>query len=255
MPATPDHPNTISSLKKPDLILVHGFRGSPIGLAEIAKSLRAAGYSVHTPAIPPFAGTPALPDYTPESYADFLADYVKSHHLDHPIFIGHSMGSIIVAAALDRHPQVFNRRAVLLSPIAKRTALPLRIISPLSAILPRRAIDDITTLYLFVPKDKDLRQKVLAATHDCSNDRPPKKSQVFRAAQFSTRYAISDFPLKQNVLLIAGEKDRIMSQKSILTLAENLQADVKFLPNSGHLHNYEQPIETAELILDFLQDS
>lgn len=252
MPLKPNHPSVLKSAKKPSLVLVHGFRGAPIGLAKIADTLTSAGYDVHVPAIPPFAGSGDLATYTPQAYANFLANYIEQNRLDHPILIGHSMGSIIVAATLQYHKNLLNRRAILLSPIAKRTATPLRIISPLSAILPRHLIDNITTLYLFIPKDKNLRREALAITHACSNDHPPRKKQVFRAAQFSTRYSISDFHLTQDVLIVAGEKDRIMSQKNIKSLANQLQAELQILPNSGHLHNYEKPTETADAILNFL---
>lgn len=58
----------------------------------------------------------------------------------------------------------------------------------------------------------------------------------------------------QKTLIIAGEKDRLIPQKKTLALVQQLQAELRLIPNSGHLHNYEKPHETAQLILDFIKN-
>lgn len=63
---------------KEDVILIHGYRGSPAGLAEIGKVLESAGHRVFIPSIPPFANSKPLEDYTKDSYADFISAYIKS---------------------------------------------------------------------------------------------------------------------------------------------------------------------------------
>lgn len=244
--------DTALNAQKPALILVHGFRGSPIGLKEIGKYLQQNGYRVFIPSIPPFAGAKKLPEYTPQSYADYLKTFVKEHRLQKPILIGHSMGSIVVAAALESYPKLFHNKAVLMSPISKRTAVPFRMIAPLSALAPKATVDYITTKFLFTPRDKTLLKHVLEVTHDCSNDQPPLKSEIIQAAKFSTKYAIGDFNLKQNILLLAGANDRLISQDQTVALAQKSDAELIFLPSTGHLHNYEQPCETAQAILKFI---
>lgn len=118
---TPSSTEIIPPAQKPTLILVHGFRGAPAGLNEIAKDLKAAGYPVHTPAIPPFAGAPELPSYTPDSYASFIAEYIREHQLNHPVLIGHSMGSIVAAAAAHKYPELIHPKLILMAPISSRT--------------------------------------------------------------------------------------------------------------------------------------
>lgn len=245
--------NAVLNTQKPVLILVHGFRGSPIGLKEIGDSLQQSGYQVFIPPIPPFAGAKKLPEYTPESYASYLKTFVNEHRLQKPILIGHSMGSIVVAAALESYPKLFHNKAVLMSPISKRTAVPFRMIAPLSVLAPKATVDYITTKFLFTPHDKELLKHVLEVTHDCSNDQPPAKSEIMQAAKFSTKYAIGDFNLKQNILLLAGANDRLISQDQTKALAQQLNAKLIFLSNTGHLHNYEQPRETATAILEFIK--
>lgn len=238
---------------KPAIILVHGFRGSPIGLQAIGQFLKESGYHVFTPPIPPFGGAEDLAEYTPKAYADYLVRFVRKQHLQKPILIGHSMGSIVVAATLYFYPNVFHNKAVLLSPISVRTAKPFRLIAPLSALTPKGVVDYITTRFLFVPHNHSLFRETLKITHSCSNDQAPSKAKVMAAAKFSTKYAVGDFQPRKQILLLAGEKDRLIRKEQTQKLADELAADVIFLPNTGHLHNYEQPKETAQAIIDFLK--
>lgn len=245
--------------QKPPILLVHGFRGSPIGLQAIGAELEARGYQVFIPPIAPFGGSKQPTKYTPETYTEYLSHFAKDHRLQKPILVGHSMGSIIVMAAISLHPEFFNSQAILLSPISERPAAPFRLISPLSGLLPSKVVDYVTTKFLFVPHDKTLFQETLAITHACSTDHPPRKSAVFNAAKFSTKYAVSSFTPSRTakILLLAGAKDRLVPKSQTLALAKKLSAsaakvETKFLEGTGHLHNYEQPHATSAAIAEFI---
>jgi len=245
-----------NQLSKPSIILLHGFRGSPLGLEIIAQDLRDAGYQVHTPAVPPFAGAEDLPEYNAEDYAKYFAKYIINQKLEKPIIVGHSMGSIITAAIASLKPELVNEKVVLLSPISRKTSKVINAISPLSRIVPAQISDYVTTKYLFVPKqDRELFQESLQLTHRCSNDQPPNNSAMSKVTKFTTSYAVPDFDFSnKRVLIVAGEKDRLVKKKDTEKLAKNLNAKLEFLPDSGHLHNYEKPHETAALIIDFLKN-
>lgn len=248
------HPEISTPIAKPALVLVHGFRGAPVGLSAIAQELRAQGYQVFVPAIPPFAGTKALAEYTPEAYADYLATYIREQELARPILIGHSMGSVICAATAKKYPKLVNKKLILLSPIAGKTNRFFASIAPLSALLPRRLVDYITTKYLFVPNNRDLWRATLAITHACTAEQPPKRRAAIAAATCAAKYTVEDaLPTgNQAVLLLAGVKDRLVPQKRTRQLAKILNAEIVFLDGAGHLHNYEKPKETAAAILKFL---
>lgn len=235
------------------IILVHGFRGAPVGLADVESSLRELGYqNIFTPAIPPFAGAEKLPAYTPGNYADFLYNYCQKNHLDAPLLIGHSMGSIVVAATLQKYPDYFHQKSILLSPISTRTALPFRIVSPLSGLLPNRLIDYITTKFIIVTKDPDDFTRIMDITHQCGN-LPPTKKELLKATSFSTTFSVADFPSDHDFLFLAGAKDRLIPKKQTEQLAQKFSAKTHFLSNTGHIHTYEQPQATAEAIDRFLQ--
>ena len=239
-------------LQESPIILVHGLRGSPLGLREIKRDLEKVGYKVYAPAVPPFAGAKPLEAYSNETYADFLANFIKKKKLKKPILIGHSMGSIIVAVTAERYPELVGERIILMSPISTKPAKFFAALTPLSALFPARLVDYLTTRYLFVPKDRTLFRKALAITHDCSNDHPPKKRDILASAKFSAFSSITDFDFLQKTLLLAGETDRLIKKSATEQLAKKLGATAIFIPDSGHLHNYEKPHETATEIIRFL---
>lgn len=249
----PQRPTQIKSLKRPPLILIHGFRGAPIGLQSLAQHLAAAGYDVHTPAIPPFGGATLNGPYDGEHYADFIANYIRSHNLERPILIGHSMGSIITAATAQFYPELLNRKLVLLSPIPVRTSKLITLISPLAAFAPSSWVDHITTRFLFASPNKKLYRTALEITHRCGENNHPSTKDFIAATNFSTHNSVSDFKFRQKVLIVAGAHDHIVNPRQTIALAKQLQAELHFIPNAGHLHNYEAPTETAQLILDFIQ--
>lgn len=242
-----------SASNKPPLILLHGFRGSPLGLSEVADILRTDGYEVFTPAVPPFSGA-TLPSLTPEAYVSFINDFIQEHNLEKPILMGHSMGSIITAAVAHTTPSLIHEKLILLSPISTRTSRLVAPLVPLSASVPRRVTDYVTTRFLFVPHDPELFKKALAITNQCSGDQVPRAREVFRSAKFSAQYSVADFPFEKNTLFLAGESDRIVNKKNTEQLAKEIGAKLEFIPGSGHLHNYEKPQETAEAILHFLAE-
>ncbi len=256
----------------PPIILVHGFRGAPSGLSDIAHLLRAAGYTVFVPPIPPCTESTnyQIPpshnvsfnqsSYSAQYYTEYLIDFIKLNHIEHPILIGHSMGSIICAATAHQYPDLLHKKIILLSPIAGHTPKLFALISPLSAICPRRLVDYCTTRYLLISHDRHLLRSILVATNQCSLSQDPDRKNNLAAARFAAHHSVDDFlPISKDILLLAGAKDRLVSQQKTLALTHVLQqspqttAKAQFLPNTGHLHNYEQPQETVDTILRFLK--
>lgn len=239
--------------KKSEIVFLHGYRGAPIGVAEIADELRKKGYVVHTPAVPPFADAGLMTEYSPESYAEFVKNYITEHKLEKPILIGHSMGSVVAAITASRYPDLTNNKLVLLSPISKRTPRVLSVLSMAAAYLPRTLVDYVTTKVLYVGKDRAELKKILQVTHDCTGVTHAPRKDLARAGRFSADYGILELDFTKNTLLLAGAKDRLVKQKDTKKLAEKLGAELIFLDGTGHIHNYEKPRETAVEIIKFLE--
>lgn len=235
---------------KKDLILIHGFRGGPLGLKEI-KDLLSKDFNVYSPSIPPFGDSKPLVQYTPETYALFIANFIKDNNLEKPFLVGHSMGSIITAATAEKYPELIADKIVLLAPIATRTSRFFSAISPLIGVLPSRMIDYVSTNFLIVPRERNFYRSVLKTVNLCSANYVSRRD-VYRATSFSTNYSISDFDFKQKALLVAGAKDRLMPKRKTINLAKKRYFELKIIPKTGHLLNFENPTEVEKAISDFL---
>ncbi|MBQ9019900.1 alpha/beta hydrolase [Candidatus Saccharibacteria bacterium] len=234
---------------RPPLLFVHGFRGSSEGLAELTSHFQKE-YEVHVPNIPP-AGPAKLPFYTADTYAKFIADYIKSHNLDHPIIICHSLGSIIAAATAEKYPDLINDKLILIAPISKKPARIFARLVPLTAFLPTRAVDYITTRYSFVSGGRKLFKKALKITNSCAKSYN-SKTEVKKAGEFSASTSVKDYNFHKNTLIIVGEKDRLIPLAATKSYAKKIAANLKIIKNTGHILNYEVPDKVAAAIKDFL---
>ena len=236
---------------KKTLIFLHGFRGAPFGLKKIADSF-ADDFDVRIPSVPPFADSLPLVEYTPESYANFIADYIKSNDLVRPILIGHSMGSIIAAAVAEKYPDLIADKLIFLSPIPQKTNKLITNVQPLITVLPNKTIGKISTVFLYVPQhSKQLYRETLDAVISCG-EKYTTKSDVLAAANFASTHSIADFNFKKQTLIIAGEKDRLVNKRATIAVSKNHNFNLHFIKNSGHLINYEHPAEVSKLIREFL---
>ena len=245
-------PQTNNETTKPPLLFIHGFRGNHLGLTEVETYFKKQGYDCYVPDIPPALNTkkehvPKLSAYTADGYAKWVADYILEHHLDRPILIGHSMGSIICAPTAEKYPELINERIFFLSPICETPPPFICQVAPLVRFVPSKLSSYLTTKYLITPKDKHTLKRVLDITYRCA-EKFTSLSDVGRAAKFSISYSISDFDFKKQAVFIAGESDKLNSQKQVKKMAKKYQSEPIFLANSGHLVNYERPLALAKAI-------
>ena len=242
--------------KKPPLLFVHGFRGNHLGLFDIIQNFETLGYEVYCPDIPPAFNTqeevlPALKDFTVEAYATWLADYILDNKLDHPILIGHSMGSLIVAATAEKYPNLIHQKVFFLSPISEPTPKFLRSIIPLIAFVPNKLVCYIVTRYLICTLGKNQLPKILNLTYQCAKKFTSIPDEI-KAAKFSVSHSISDFNFNKDCYFIAGTEDKLNRQEQTKKTAAKYNAKVHFIKKSGHLINYEVPDQLSEIIQSYL---
>lgn len=265
-------------------MLVHGFRGNHEGLEWVVGELRKIYSSgdIFTLDIPPFGKAGGLNTYFPRDYADFMAEFIRRKGLEKPILVGHSMGSLVVAATAYYYPELVNKKVVLLAPISKKTNKFFTQLQPLATKLPNKTLGYITTRFLYVPKRWDGKETIRGVAekmrgddaglyHGANNWRKYRETleltyrggaehageeEVIKAAEFATSYEIGDFPLgeRSKVLLLAGEKDRLIPKKQTEVAARKLGYKAEFIEGAGHLLNYEKPAEVARRITRFLED-
>ncbi|MFC2385345.1 MAG: alpha/beta fold hydrolase [Candidatus Nanosyncoccus sp.] len=242
--------------QKPTLLFVHGFRGNHFGLSEIIQKFKTLGYSTYCPDIPPAFNTqdeqlPELSNFTAESYATWLADYILDNKLDHPILIGHSMGSLITAATAEKYPNLIHEKIFFLSPISEPTPKFLRPIIPLIAFIPNKLVGYIVTKYLIGTLGKHQLPKILETTYLCAKKFTSLTDEI-KAAKFSVNHSISNFDFNKDCYFIAGTEDRLNRPKQTQKVAEKYRGKTFFIKDSGHLINYEVPDQVFELIQDNL---
>ena len=239
--------------KKQNLIFIHGFRGSNIGLFDLAeKYFSPDEYNVYIPNLPP-AGHQTMPEYSARFYARFVADYIKKHHIEKPILIGHSMGSIIVAATAERYADLIGDRIVFLAPISMRPSKLFANLAPLSVLLPNKLVTYITTKYLYTGKDKQEFREILAKSYHSGKDYQ-KRIDIYKSAKFSSSYCIDDFYINKKMLFLAGSEDKMMPLKKTTEVALSFGVRPTVIEGAGHLLNFEQPKKVAAIIKRFLKD-
>ncbi len=227
------------------------------------------------PAVPPFAGSvevwarqAADNSDLDQRYAEYFREYFAKNKITQPVLIGHSMGTLVVSSILEYHPELANEKIILLSPISRQPNALISKVSVLSAYLPPKVTGWITTQFLIVPRKPKVFREILKMVNQCSLEQRPNNHYIKEATNFSTDETIVEklskmVPTKQHfqILLLAGEHDHLISQKATRQAAKQLNdlsdgamaCECDFLEKTGHLHNYEKPHETAQRIIEFLE--
>lgn len=253
------------------LLAVHGFRGDHHGLELVVDGL--ADYTVWVPDLPGFGASPAMPDaeHTVEHYADVMNQLAQ--HLDSPVLLGHSFGTVIAAYAAATQAFTY-RHLVMLNPIARpaleadsrldRAATAVtdgfyQICAALPVRLGRRLLSNKCIVWAtgaFLTKTDDPR--VLAYTHDqhqayfSAFDSPQALVQAYRS---SIQHTVDDVALllKLPVTIIGGAQDELASAEDLSGLADRIgtvNGDVEtyILQRTGHLLHYERSAAVAAMI-------
>jgi len=252
------------------IVLVHGFRGDHHGLEPFVAFL---GDKVRciVPDLPGFGLSGDFPlGASIEAYASWLISFATQvGRSPNTIILGHSFGSIVVAAALAKglNPS----KVILVNPIAVNAlhgprgfmtrlavgyyhlaaALPEKLGF---ALLKNRAIVRIMSVTMAKTKNKDLRAWI-HDQHDQYFSHFSTRQGVMEAFEASVSHDVSEYAagITQSVLLLAAENDDITEIKHQHALAASLSdARIEVVPGVGHLIHYEAPEWAACHILDFV---
>lgn len=253
------------------LVLVHGYRGDHHGLEPVVAHLD--GIRIIAPDLPGFGETPPLPGLTHsiDAYAQWLTAFASAVAPGAPL-LGHSFGSIVVAAAVAGG--LATPRVILVNPIgAPALEGPRGILTRLAvfyywagAKLPRRLGDALLRNRLIVrvmsismakTRDPALR----AFIHDQHDryfslfgDRDVLHEGFVASVSNDVRRFAESIPVP--TLLIAAEKDDITpieAERHLQTLFPD--AELVEIAGVGHLIHYETPREAASHITRFLRPS
>ena len=255
----------------PTVVMVHGFRGDHHGLEPVIAHL--AGGRIVAPDLPgfgesaPFSGR----QHSVHGYADWLTSFVAQ--LPGPgevVLLGHSFGSVVVAAALARGLRA--SKVVLVNPIGAPAlrgsrgnlsqlavlyyrlgaALPER---PGAALLRSTMVVRVLTAVLAKTRQRPLRRWILAE-HLRYFSVFADRQMVGEAFEASVGDDVSRYAaqIEMPVLLVGGDRDDITPvavQHRLLSLFPD--ATLVMVAGVGHLIHYEAPDQAARAIQEFLK--
>ena len=253
------------------VVMVHGFRGDHHGLEPIVAQL--PGYRTVLADLPGFGeSTPLAKASDIDGYSEWLVDLVAAvRGPGRTVVLGHSFGSIVVSAALERGLDADD--IVLVNPIAAPALSgPRGILTRLavfyywaSAQLPERAgfvlvkspiVTRIMSVTMAKTRSKPLRRWI-HNQHDRYFSAFSNRDVVLDAFRASISHDVSQYAGANHTrtLLIAGDRDDITPVAAQHRLQQSIAgARLVVLAGVGHLVHYERPAEVAAAITDFLDD-
>ena len=250
-------------------VIAHGYRGEHHGLEPVIAQFR--GVRFIGADMPGFGDSGELTaGHSIDSYAHWLAEFMKKTNTADAVVIGHSFGSIISSYAI-AHGLITPPKLVLINPIAAPalegpSAFLTRLTMAfyrLALKVPERvgywqlsnwAIIRGMSVKLAVTRDKELR-RFIHDQHHTYFGRFASRQSVVDSFDASVSYTVGDFAEKITMptLLVGAEKDPITAVKHLYALADRIpNSELNVIPEVGHLIHYEVPRIAAELILDFV---
>ncbi len=253
------------------VLAIHGFRGDHHGLETIAAHLQ--GVRVIVPDLPGFGVSDPLATSDIDSYVGWLTGFHRALGLgDDTVVLGHSFGSIVVAATVAAGLRT--RLLVLVNPIAAPALQGPRAVAtgvaigyyrsgavlpkPLGlALLRNPAIVRVMSVAMLKSHDRDLRRWV-HDQHDRYFSAFSDRTTVLEAFRTSVSHDVSEYAdrIDVPVLMIAAEHDDITAVPEQQALAARLaDAELVVVPGVGHLVHYETPAAAASAVLRRMADA
>ncbi|MGY4856902.1 alpha/beta fold hydrolase [Cryobacterium sp. AP23] len=257
------------------VVMVHGFRGDHHGLEAVVAQLH--GLRVIAPDLPGFGESPAFAGrgHTIDSYAAWLTEFLRLSAIPgRVVVLGHSFGSIVVAAAAAAPGGLPADDLVLVNPIAAPAlAGPRGVLTRLAvfyywlaaklperlgfALLRNRVIVRVMSITMAKTRSRQ-RRRWIHNQHDRYFSAFADRTVVLEAFTASVSHDVSEYAdaIGTRTLLIAAEKDDITpvaAQESLCTQFRDARLHV--IPGVGHLIHYEVPEAAAEQLRIFLDEA
>jgi pimeloyl-ACP methyl ester carboxylesterase/putative sterol carrier protein len=250
------------------ILLLHGLGGSKISWLPLLTALGAE----HRLLVPDFPGhgdseKPKGADFTPRYYAHVMRVLMDATGMDRAIVLGNSMGGRVALEMALRSPRRV-RALALLDPAVP--GLRWRYMVGFTRIVPtefgsmplpmRRRWMELAVRRLFADATRLPPDAVHAAADEFLRIyADPAARMAFFA---SLRHIVSERPgpffasmrrVRQPTLVLFGDQDRLVPPRLGAELASHLpDAELHFLPDVGHVPQFEATEQTLDLLLPFL---
>ncbi|MDJ1371142.1 alpha/beta fold hydrolase [Gulosibacter molinativorax] len=250
------------------VVLVHGFRGTHHGLANLVALLPEVRFIA--PDLPGFGESTPMPDeHSVNHYATWLLELLREEDPDRAASVlGHSFGSMIVARAA---ADLEGRDVILVNPIAENALEgPARMLTNLGvfyywagaalpapvgqALLASPVITRVMSEVMAVTRSRALRTWI-HAEHEEHFSEFASRDVLLEAFRASVSTDVSAFAaeLPAGTTMIAGERDLIAPLDATKRLhAKSPGSELHVIEGVGHLIHYETPIPLARLVREHL---
>ncbi len=256
------------------VVLVHGFRGDHHGLEPVVAQL--SDLRLISPDLPGFGeSTPMTEhDHDIDGYAQWLRAFVAALGLEgRVVLLGHSFGSIVVAATLAHAGGSRPDSVVLVNPIGQPAlAGPRGVLTRLAifyywlaavlperlgfALLRNRVVVRVMSEAMAKTRDRGLRSWI-HGQHDSYFSAFSDRRVVLQAFRASVANDVSEYAARipEPTLLVAAIDDDITPIAAERRLS-GLFPDARLveIPDVGHLIHYEKPVQAARAIEAFLSE-
>ena len=275
-PAEVEHGQAVQGARTETIVMIHGYRGNHHGLEALVGAL--AGFNVIVPDLPGFGSSEAFDEsHSIERYARWAGEFVMALGASGEIkpsqitFLGHSFGTIVVAAAVAAG-LTKPARLILINPVSTPALQgPRSVLTKLTAgyyllgsKLPSRAGNALLASPLIVrgmsvllakTKDKELRNWI-HLEHDENFSNFASRRVAHEGFLASISHNVGEYAGKilQPSLLIIGERDDITSTSDQHAVQGRFaNSTLKQIDDVGHLIHYEAPSLAARFIQDFVE--
>jgi len=231
---------------------LHGWGSSSDSWTLVQKILAKSGYKVIVPDLPGFGKSITPPKaWELKNYSDFVLDLVDKLEIPQLFLLGHSFGGRIAVKFTREHPEKIKALVLCSSAgIRPKPGLQTRIIYLIAKI--GNILFSKNPLARF--KDKARNSFYIFLRHkDYVKAKGVMKETIKRV---STEDLLPILPqVKTKVLLVWGQKDKMVPLKYAYLFEENLpNSKLEILPKIGHSPHLERPEKLAEIILNFLRE-
>ncbi len=261
---------TYHDTDQPTIVMVHGFTGSHEGFQYIIPKL--SNFHIIVPDLPGFGKSPLWQREEGSWSIDELArrtnEFVAELNLASPPFLlAHSMGGLVAASMLSQNPELFHKKAILMSPVASKVgvldsrkfgallgAAQYKLGAKVPKLVTSKTVSKVATQLIKTTRNRQLSRTI--RNHHITNLSFISSIDFYyqlhkdinKKGALDYAHKLQDF----EILIITGDRDNVTPLRTEKHLAHAINAKLEVVPSVGHLIHYEKPREAAAAIRAFL---
>lgn len=232
--------------REKDVVLVHGAGGNYLSWP--VQMRRTPGCNVYALDLPGHGKSGGVGLQSIEAYSDAVVHWLSSLGMNKVILGGHSMGSAIALSIALDFPEIVSGM-ILIGAGARLEVNPLLLEESGSQTTFISAVEKIV-MWSF-SEETPQRMVELVGKRMAETRQAVLYADLMACSKFDVTTRLAQ--IKQPVMVITGERDRMVPCRHAQFLAEKIENSIfKVIPNAGHMAMLEQPETVAHEMHNFL---